>query len=82
MYSSPWGRGVTVGFGRVWTVVHDDGKLVSIDPRTNRPVAALTIPVPPSEKTVAPYQVAVGDGSVWVYADPHYVFRIDPKAMR
>jgi YVTN family beta-propeller protein len=82
MYSSPWGRSVAVGFGRVWTVVHDDQKLVSIDPRTNMPIAALTIPIPPGEKSIAPYHVAVGDGSVWVYASPHYVFRIDPKSMR
>lgn len=76
-----WEQTVATGYGLVWMVVHDDKKLVSIDPRTNKPIAALTFPIPSGETFIEPQQVAVGDGSVWVYAGPHFVFRIDPKSM-
>ena len=41
----------------------------------------VTLPIPQGAETIAVWDVAVGDGSVWVHAEPHLLYRIDPKAM-
>lgn len=52
---------LVVGAGAVWTFARNS-TLLRIDPRTNKPTAALTFSRPVSD-------VAVGDGSVWVGDD-------------
>jgi streptogramin lyase len=77
----PCCHGIAVGYGAVWVAVHKDHKLVRIDPRTNRATSQLTIPLPANVGVLHVWDVMVGDGSVWVHAEPHQLFRIDPKVM-
>jgi hypothetical protein len=62
-------------------VVHKDHKLVRIDPATNRVTSQLTLPVPPNVSNVDAWDVVLGDGSVWIHAEPHLLYRINPRAM-
>jgi len=77
----PCCHGIAVGYGAVWVAVHRDHKLVRIDPRTDRATSQLTIPIPPSDTSLDVWDAMVGDGSVWVHAEPQLLFRIDPKVM-
>jgi hypothetical protein len=61
--------------------VRKDRKLVRIDPATNRATSQLTMPVLPGVETIHVRDVMAGDGSIWVHAEPHLLFRIDPKVM-
>jgi hypothetical protein len=39
------------------------------------------MPVLPGVETIHVRDVMAGDGSIWVHAEPHLLFRIDPKVM-
>jgi streptogramin lyase len=68
---------VDVGFGATW--VASQGALLRIDPRTNRVVA--TIPMPVSGESAS---IAFGEGAVWVTSGQAngVVYRVDPAANR
>jgi streptogramin lyase len=72
---------VAIGYGAVWVAVHKDHKLVRIDPATNRVTSSLTLPIPTNASTIDVWDLAIGDGSVWIHAEPHLLYRVDPKAM-
>jgi hypothetical protein len=72
---------VATGYGAVWVVDHRDGTLVRIDPGTDRVTSRLTLPLPTNVGALDAWDVALGNGSIWVHAEPHLVFRIDPKVM-
>ncbi len=77
----PCCHGLAVGEGALWVAVHRDRKLVRIDPSTDRATSELVLPIPPADTTIDAWDVMVGDGSVLVHAEPHLLFRIDPKVM-
>jgi DNA-binding beta-propeller fold protein YncE len=77
---SPCCHGIAAGYGAVWVAVHKDHKLVRIDPATNRATSQLAI-VLPNITDLSVRDVMVGDGSIWVHAEPHLLFRIDPTVM-
>jgi glutamine cyclotransferase len=73
---------VIVAEGAVWAIAHDQHALVRIDPRTNRVTSTLTLAVAPDGTAMEPFNVVSGAGSLWVTADPHFLIRVDPTAMR
>lgn len=77
----PCCRAVAVGEGAVWAIAHNSRSLDRIDPQMNRITATVTLPVPPGVGKIEPWDVATGEGSIWVNADPGILYRIDPKAM-
>jgi outer membrane protein assembly factor BamB len=78
--------GLAIGEGAVWATqsgftggIHDSftgttlpGKLLRIDPNSNRIVRAISLPDQPTS-------VAFGEGSVWISTASGYVVRVDPK---
>ena len=68
--------GAASGFGSVWVAVYGTGRLVRIDPRSNRVVARIRI-----ARGICPIVVAAG--SVWVASDmTNMLYRIDPRRRR
>ena len=68
--------GAASGFGSVWVAVYGTGRLVRIDPRTNRVVARIRV-----ARGICPIVVAAG--SVWVASDvTNMLYRIDPRRRR
>jgi streptogramin lyase len=68
--------GAASGFGSVWVAVYATGRLVRIDPRTNRVVQRIRI-----ARGVCP--LAISGGSVWVASDrTDAVYRVDPHRGR
>jgi streptogramin lyase len=72
---------LAAGGDSVWVSSSLTGTLSRIDPRTNRATSQLIFPILPNITKLDVWDVMVGDGSVWVHAEPHILFRIDPKAM-
>jgi YVTN family beta-propeller protein len=69
---APSGLAVTADGGTVWMVTTKDRTLRSFDPRTGDPGK-------PVKLRLAPDQVALGDGAVWVTSSSsNTVLRIDP----
>ena len=65
--------GAASGFGSVWVAVYATGRLVRIDPQTNRVVQRIRI-----ARGVCP--LAIAAGSVWVASDrTDTVYRVDPR---
>ncbi len=65
--------------GVLWAAVHPPGSalvgsLVQIDPATSRRTGS-ALPLPPS---AAPYQLAVGEGGIWLAAGDR-IWKIDPR---
>jgi streptogramin lyase len=79
-----WGAYKTVIFagGAIWAIARDNSALVRIDPATNRITSSLTLAMAPDSTPLTPTTLVAGGGSLWVGADPRYLFRIDPTAMR
>ena len=68
--------GAASGFGSVWVAVYGTGRLVRIDPRSNRVVARIRI-----ARGICPIVVAAS--SVWVASDmTNMLYRIDPRRRR
>ena len=68
--------GAASGFGSVWVAVYGTGRLVRIDPRSNRVVARIRV-----ARGICPIVVAAG--SVWVASDmTNMLYRIDPHRRR
>jgi streptogramin lyase len=68
--------GVASGFGSVWVAVYGTGRLVRIDPQTNRVVQQIRI-----VRGICP--LAIAAGSVWVASDKtDVVYRVDPRRGR
>jgi YVTN family beta-propeller protein len=69
---APSGLAVTAGGETVWLITTKDRTLRSFDPRTREPGK-------PVKLRLAPDQVALGDGAVWVTSSSNNtVLRIDP----
>jgi YVTN family beta-propeller protein len=72
--------GIAIGAGGVWVASGSDDRVLRLDPRTGRVVAAIRITATPQARLASPYGVAVGYGSVWVTdALSNTVSRIDPR---
>jgi YVTN family beta-propeller protein len=71
----PSGLAVTADGGTVWTVTTKDRTLRSFDTRTGDPGK-------PVKLRLAPDQVALGDGAVWVTSSSDTVLRIDPATAK
>ena len=68
--------GAASGFGSVWVAVYGTGRLVRIDPRSNRVVTRIRV-----ARGICPIVVAAG--SVWVASDmTNMLYRIDPRRRR
>jgi YVTN family beta-propeller protein len=73
---APSGLAVTTDGGTVWMVTAKDRRLRSFDTRTGDPGEAVKL-------RLAPDQVALGDGAVWVTSiSSNTVLRIDPATSR
>jgi YVTN family beta-propeller protein len=67
---------VAVGAGSVWATGGRGGRLVRVDPKTNRILATVI-------DGFEPTGVAVGEGGVWMAdADADTVTRVDPRTNR
>jgi hypothetical protein len=55
---------------------------VRIDPTTNRITSSLTLAMAPDSTPLTPTTLVAAGSSIWVGADPRYLFRIDRAAMR
>jgi streptogramin lyase len=68
--------GAASGFGSVWVATYGSGRLVRIDPRSNRVVAQIRV-----ARGICPIVVAAG--SVWVASDTrNLLYRVDPRRGR
>jgi streptogramin lyase len=68
--------GAASGFGSVWVAVYGTGRLVRIDPKTNRVVRSIRI-----ARGICP--LAIAARSVWVASDKtDVVYRVDPRRGR
>jgi virginiamycin B lyase len=68
--------GAASGFGSVWVAVYGTGRLVRIDPRSNRVVARIRV-----ARGICP--IIVDAGSVWVASDvTNMLYRVDPRRRR
>ncbi len=74
-------RSVTFSDGAVWAIAHDNHTLVRIDPRINQITSSLTLAMAPDSTPLEPFSVAMGEGSLWVSADPHFLIRVNPQTM-
>src|SRR5436309_15554377 len=65
--------GAASGFGSLWVAVYGTGRLVRIDPRSNRVLRRFYV-----ARGICPVTIAAG--SVWVASDKtDVVYRIDPR---
>ena len=84
-----WGsaccRGIAVDKSSVWVVVPRVRNLLRIDPAIGRVTEYLplakSVPIGLTARSLRPRSVLVGAGSVWVYADPQFVYQINAKMM-
>jgi streptogramin lyase len=68
--------GIAAGFGSVWVAVYETGKLVRIDPATNRATKRITV-----ARGICP--LAATSGAVWVASDrTNVLYRVDPARNR
>lgn len=63
----------TFGEGSIWVLTKKEGKVVRIDPKTNKPSATVDLMTPGMDGTLA-----FGEGAVWVSMAGFPVTRIDP----
>jgi streptogramin lyase len=79
-------QALAFGEGAVWAIDFWDGLVLRIDPATDRVEAriALTLPfsVAGGDRAFLPFDVAAGEGSVWVDTARGAVARIDPRTNR
>jgi YVTN family beta-propeller protein len=71
---------LAAGEGALWVANRRDGTLVRVDPATGRVAARILLPRTTEQQ---PYQVAVGDGAVWVTSAArrgaaNLLWRVDP----
>lgn len=76
---------VAVGEGGVWVISSWDDTVTRIDPASSQVVATIELELPfavcescPGPRDFLPYDVAVGEGAVWVDTARGVVARIDP----
>ncbi len=75
---------IAVGEGGVWVISFWDGTLTRIDPATSQVVATIKLELPfavgdgPGARDFLPYDVAVGEASVWVDTARGVLAKIDP----
>ena len=77
--------GLAVGEGSVWVSDCNSPTVVRVDPVHAAVVGRFSLPVPQPYLTDATQALAVGAGSIWVgqgFANPSYVWRIDPSTGR
>lgn len=74
-----------MGEGGVWVISFWDGTLMRIDPATSQVVATIELELPfavcqscPDPRDFLPYDVAVGEGAVWVDTARGVLAKIDP----
>jgi virginiamycin B lyase len=76
---------LAAGEGALWVANRGDASLVRVDPATGRVAARIPLPRTTDQR---PYQVAVGDGAVWVTsaspssAAANLLWRVDPESNR
>jgi Tol biopolymer transport system component/streptogramin lyase len=76
---------IAVGEGGVWVISFWDNTVTRIDPVTSQVVATIELQLPfsvcencPGPRQFLPFDVAVGEGAVWVATGRGVVARIDP----
>jgi len=76
---------IAVGEGGVWVISFWDGTVMRIDPATSRVVATIELELPfavcqscPDPRDFLPYDLAVGEGAVWVDTARGVLAKIDP----
>ena len=81
--NDPWK--IAVGEGGVWVISFWNGTVTRIDPVTSQVVATIKLKLPfavcetcPDPRDFLPYDVAVGEGAVWVDTGRGVLDRIDP----
>ncbi len=80
---------IAVGEGGVWVISFWDGTVTRIDPATSQVVATIELELPfavcencPGPRDFLPYDVAVGEGAVWIDTARGVLARIDPATNR
>jgi hypothetical protein len=80
---------IAVGEGGVWVISFWDDTVTRIDPATSHVVATIELELPfavcencPGPRDFLPYDVAVGEGAVWIDTARGVLARIDPATNR
>jgi TolB protein len=80
---------IAVGEGYVWVISFWNGTLTRIDPATAQVAATIRLRLPfavckscPGARDFLPFDVAVGEGAVWVDTGRGVLVRIDPATNR
>src|SRR5205823_2693051 len=76
---------IAVGEGGVWVISFWDGTVSRIDPATSQVAATIKLRLPfavgknyPGSREFLPYDLAVGEGAVWVDSGRGVLARLDP----